>query len=145
MRTLLYLSAFQAILSAVAEYLISKMSFFGKMGISLFYKEYKILKSPVETGLAIFFVEMAVVVLLFVFWRFVSKRSTNILAMVLLLIAVIGLAYTIYDFTYEFSHKILKSKFHIGFYLIWIGIMISCIVYMIKPARFKTSSNTTSF
>lgn len=144
MRTLLYLSAFQAILSAVAAYLISKMSFFGKMGISLFYKEYKILRSPVETGLAIFFVEMAVVVLLFVFWRFVSKRSTNILAMVLLLISVIGLAYTIYDFTYEFSHKILKSKFHIGFYLIWIGIMISCIVYMIKQTRLKTSSNSTS-
>lgn len=144
MRTLLYLSAFQAILSAVAAYLISKMSFFGKMGISLFYKEYKILKSPVETGLAIFFVEMAVVVLLFVFWRFVSKRSTNILAMVLLLISVIGLAYTIYDFTYEFSHKILKSKFHIGFYLIWIGIMISCVVYMIKQTRLKTSSNSTS-
>lgn len=141
MKTLLYLGIFQAFLSAVSAWLMAQMSFIGKLGIGLFYSEYKILKSPVETGLTIFGVQMVVVALLFLLYNFASKKITNIFAGIILVLAVLGLGYTIYDFTYEFSHKILKTKFHIGFYLIWFGIIITCIIYLIKPKRILLNSD----
>ena len=135
MKTLFYLSLFQLILSAIAAWLISKMSFFGKLGIGLFYSEYKILKSPVETGIVIFGIQIALLLLLFILNRFTTKKITTTIAIIILLMAAAGLGYTIYDFTYEFSHRILKTKFHIGFYLIWIGMMVSSVVYLLKPGR----------
>ncbi|MDO5655156.1 MAG: hypothetical protein Q4G27_03335 [Flavobacteriaceae bacterium] len=140
MRTLVFLAFFQMILSAISAWLISQMSFIGKLGIGLFYKEYKILKSPIETGILIFALQMFVVILLFICWRFISNKATRIVSLLVIFLACIGLAYTIHDFTYEFSHRILKSKFHTGFYLIWAGMIISALIYLFIPARIKQHS-----
>lgn len=141
MKTLFILAIFHLILSAVAAYLISKMSFIGKIGIGLFYKEYAILKSPVETGIVIFTIEMAIVLLLFLVYKIAPKKITNIFATIVMLLTIIGLGFTIYDFTYEFSHKILKTKFHVGFYLVWIGMMVSSLVFLLKPKHYKLNKN----
>ena len=135
MKKALYLAIFQLVLSAVSAYLLSKMSFVGRLGINLFHKEYKILKSPVETFFLVFAIEILAIIILQTVYTLFNKKITNLTAVLMLLIGIAGLGFTVYDFTYEFSHKLLKTKFHIGFYLIWIGIIITSIYYLILPKR----------
>jgi hypothetical protein len=54
MKRLLPLSVFLAVLSLIAGLLLSRMSFIGRIGISLFYKEYTFMKTWWKGTLVIF-------------------------------------------------------------------------------------------
>ncbi len=126
---------FQFILSVVSAYLLSQMSWMGKLGISVFYKEYSILKNPLQSGIMIFGLEILVILILGIIHKFSSKKVVVSVAIILFLLALVGLLYSYSDFSENFSHKILKQKFHLGVYLIWIGIMVSCAFFILKPKR----------
>ncbi|MXV39099.1 hypothetical protein GO491_10495 [Flavobacteriaceae bacterium Ap0902] len=126
---------FQLILSAIAAYLLSQMSFFGRVGISLFYKEYSILKDPLLSGAIIFTIQLIVIGLLQILHIKSSKTTRNIVSIFIFVAATIGMYLTYLDFTEEFSSKILRSKFHFGGYLFWIGIITSSIYYLFRPKK----------
>jgi uncharacterized membrane protein YsdA (DUF1294 family) len=129
-KSLTLLIVIQAVLMAIAAYLISKMSFIGRLGINWFYQEYSLFKSPLKTGLLLFVIQM---VLLGVQW-FMNKRYdrkiANIVSSVLLIVALLGLYATYQDFQNTFSHKILNEKFHVGFYLFWLGWLSTCFYFL---------------
>ena len=77
MKKALYLAIFQLVLSAVSAYLLSKMSFVGRLGINLFHKEYKILKSPVETFFLVFAIEILAIIILQTVYTLFNKKITN--------------------------------------------------------------------
>ena len=115
-----------AILSGISGYLLSKASFVGRMGINLFYKEYKFLKVWWQGALVIFGTLLLLLLLQGLAQRrmvFFKARLLNIGA---ILAALVGLYFTYYDFRHTTTHRLLGERFHLGGYLFWIGwIMIS--------------------
>lgn len=138
MKKLLYIAVIQLLLAIISAMLLAQMSLLGKLGIALFYKNYSILKSPILSGAIIFGVQFLIVLILHLFYLMGNRKLLRTICLLFLLVAILGLSYTIYDFRTEFSHRILKSKFHYGGYLVWIGIMLSTIYYFFVPKRAQT-------
>ncbi|MDR2222526.1 MAG: cytochrome d ubiquinol oxidase subunit II [Flavobacteriaceae bacterium] len=108
----------QAILSLISAFLIAQMSFIGRIGISLFYKQYQIFKNPWKTAALLFMIQLFVLLILWAFKRYSSNKTANIVAILFLVIATIGCIYTYIDFT-STSHKYMKTYFHSGWYIFW--------------------------
>jgi len=142
MKKVLNIAIFQLLLSIISAMLLAQMSWIGRLGISIFYNDYAILKSPVQTGGIIFTLQLLVILILH--WAFLvgSRRILQRFCVIVFLLASVGLAYTAYDFNQSFSHRILKSKFHFGGYLVWIGFMMTSIFYYFQPKRKELSSDT---
>lgn len=130
-RRLLMLSAIQVVVSLVSTYLISKISFIGKAGIFLFYREYRILRSGWKTFLLLLGIQLLVVIVLEVISRRYDRRILRYWASGLLVLAVVGLLATYNDFQNTFSHRLLKERFHLGFYLFWLGWGFTCVYYFL--------------
>lgn len=129
-KSLSLLVLFQVILMTIAGYLISKMSLIGRLGIDFFYSEYKVFKSAWKTALLLFVIQM---VLLFVQWivnKRYDRKIANIVSSILLIVALLGLFATYNDFQNTLSHKLLKEKFHLGFYIFWLGWISTSLYFM---------------
>ncbi len=92
------------LLSAVSGYLLSRASLVGRVGINLFYKEYKFLKTGWQGALLVF------VVLVFVLLAHHTAQNNLVRGkqigffLVMLLLAVTGLFFTYSDFRHSLSH-----------------------------------------
>lgn len=141
MKATRFIFLLQVVLSLLSGYLISKMSFIGRLGINLFYSEYTIFKSWWQTALLLFTIQL----LIFGVQLFIKKRKGNKLAyrfsLGLLLIALIGLYVTYHDFQHTFSHRLLKEKFHLGFYLFWLTWIGSSLYCMSQQPFDKVVAN----
>lgn len=135
MKKILNILIFQFLLSIISALLLSQMSWLGRVGISLFQKDYAILKDPIQSAPTIFGIQFLVIVILHLFYVYSKRKLAKWICVLIFLLAILGLLYTIYDFRETFSHRILKAKFHYGFYLIWIGMMISSVYYFILPKK----------
>ena len=122
-------------LSAVSGLLMSKASWIGRVGISLFHKEYNLLKVWWEGGLAVFIFLLA----LFILQSLIENKLPFWLAKFLhfiLLVAALGAAYLTYDdFTTDISHRLLGQRFHLGFYLVCAGWILICIFFIFKHRK----------
>jgi hypothetical protein len=119
-------------LSVVAGYLLSKATLIGRTGIALFYREYRFFRYWWKGALLIFTVWM----LLFLLHRFLQRhlfrKHADLLHIAALVIAIIGLYFTYSDFRNDFSHRLLGERFHLGFYLFWIGWMLISLYYLFQ-------------
>jgi hypothetical protein len=122
----------QALLCSLEAYLISRISLIGKIGIAIFYKEYAILRSGLKTYFLFFGMQLLVIIILYIIKQKYSVRVTRIAGSMLIVAALIGLLTTYNDFQGIYFHRLLKERFHIGFYLFWIGWIGSCIFFMIN-------------
>ena len=146
-RTVLFI-AFLAALSAVSGYLMSQMSWIGRLGINLMHHEYKFLKVWWQGGALVF----GVLFFLFLLQSFLHRSLNLILARVIHLAflgaAVYGVYFTYTDFNTDFTHSLLKQRFHLGAYLFWVGWMSICIFYFFsgkeKVAVVKTPDKMAS-
>lgn len=120
----------QALFTILQVYLISRISLIGKVGISLFYKEYRIFRSPWKTYILFFGIQLTIILLLYFLKNRYSGKITNMAAAVLLAIALFGLLYTYNDFLHTYSHRLLKERFHLGFYLFWTGWISTCVFFL---------------
>ena len=128
----LLILAFSSLLSGI---MISKMSYIGKVGITIIYNEYTILKSWWKTALLLFAIQAIIFVVLSVWKMKTTKRLKQLLLpFIFLSIGIIGLIYTYYDFT-ETSHRLLKKTFHFGFYIFWLTWFGNCIFFMSKQKK----------
>jgi hypothetical protein len=118
------------ILSAMSGWLLSKASLVGKAGISLLYKEYRFLKTWWQGAVTVFVVLIILWLLQGVAQRRLGKHRANILHISMLLLSMIGLYFTYYDFRHTISHRLLGERFHLGAYLFWIGWMIISLAYL---------------
>jgi hypothetical protein len=121
-----------AAISVVSGYLFSKVSWIGRIGINWFYSEYSIFKSWWKSSLLVFGIYLA---LYFIHWlmfrkaRLTTSKAWNITT---ILFAIGGLYYTYYDFRHDFSHKVAGERFHLGFYLSWLGWIIISLYFLTK-------------
>ncbi|MET0635343.1 MAG: hypothetical protein ABWZ25_04910 [Chitinophagaceae bacterium] len=123
----------QLLFTWIQVYLISKISLIGKIGISLAYKEYKFLRSFWKTWFLLVGVQLLVIAILTYTYRTQTRKKHSITCGVIFLLAVLGLIYTYNDFVHTYSHRLLKERFHLGFYLFWIGMMASSVFFVILP------------
>ncbi|BAV07956.1 hypothetical protein [Filimonas lacunae] len=129
------LIAVQTVLCLLEAYLISKISLLGKLGIAMFYKQYRFLRSGWKTFLLLLAIQLLLTGILTMAKKRLSHRKVVYTGMSLLLIGMIALWGTYYDFQYTFSHRLLKEKFHLGFYLFWLGWIGTCLFFLVKRAE----------
>jgi hypothetical protein len=125
-------------LAFVSGYLLSKINIIGKAGIALFYKEYRFFRFWWKGTLAVFGIWM------FLFWlqgflqRKLVRQQAKLLHLTALVIAVIGLFFTFRDFRDDVSHRLIGERFHLGFYLFWVGWMLISLFYLFEQRRTRT-------
>jgi Na+/melibiose symporter-like transporter len=133
-KQLAILVAAQALLCLLSSYLISKISLIGKIGIAVFYKEYKWLRSGWKTFLFLFIAQLLIIGILYFLHRKRPKKTTVYTAVGILALAVIGLWFTYNDFLHTYSHRLLKERFHMGFYIFWLGMIGTCVFFLVASA-----------
>lgn len=142
MKKILNLILLQAIISLISGILLSKMSLVGKIGISVVYTEYALLKSWWKAALVVFAIQLITMAILYVCKRFLIYKTFVIVNLVLIILGLLGLFFTYIDFTAT-SHKYMNSSFHTGGYLVWAGWFINCIyffIFSVKPKPIETST-----
>ena len=132
----------QLLLSFASAMLFSKMSFVGRVSISLFYKEYTIFKTVWKTALVIFAIQLMLILILVLFKKFSSKWIYIPIILLAIGIGIYGAYYTFQDFTTT-SHKHMKIYFHAGGYLFWANWLISCVFIMLIKKQ-QTTNDTGS-
>lgn len=118
--------------SIISGYLMSKASIIGKIGMSLFYREYNFLKTWWKGALLI----SALLIMLYIIQEIVLRKYPPVKARTIYIIAcvlsVIGLYFTYNDFRHTLSHRLLGERFHLGVYLFWLGWLGISIFYLIS-------------
>lgn len=125
---------FHLVFTFIQVSLISKISLIGKVGIALMYKEYKFLRSFPKTYTYLMLAQLLVIGVLAFTRQRLSRRRHYMTCGLVFLIALTGLWYTYNDFVHTYSHRLLKERFHLGFYLFWIGMMVSAIFFALLHA-----------
>ena len=120
----------QLLLCWLETYLISKISLIGKVGIATIHHEYALLRSFWKTYLLLSFLQVAVVITLYILGKRSPKKITNLVSTVLLVIGLLGLVLTFLDFLHTYTHRLLKERFHLGFYIFWLSWMSSCLYFL---------------
>ncbi|WP_177762942.1 hypothetical protein [Flavobacterium sp. I3-2] len=141
MKKILNLILLQGIISLISGILLSKMSLVGKIGISVVYTEYSLLKTWWKGALVVFLIQLILIAILYVSKRFALYKNFVIINLVLVILGLLGLFFTYIDFTTT-SHKYMNSKFHSGGYLVWAGWFINCIYFFIFSVKPKPIENT---
>jgi uncharacterized membrane protein YgdD (TMEM256/DUF423 family) len=127
-----FLIALSAAVSCLSGYLLSKASVVGKIGISVFYKEYKFLRTWWKTAFGMFMIYCLLVILQEWVQRRVAPSKAKFIYMILVLAGVGGLYFTYSDFRNNPSHRFLGERFHLGGYLFWIGWMLISLYYLVQ-------------
>jgi hypothetical protein len=122
------------IFSLLDGYLLSAISFVGRAGISLFYTEYQFLKSWWKGAILVFVVWMILFAIQSYLKRKSGNKKSNLISVVMILIAVAGLFFSYSDFRNSLSHRWLGERFHLGVYLFWLGCIVISIVVLMKKA-----------
>jgi hypothetical protein len=114
------------LLACLSGYLMSKPSLVGKIGISVFYKQYAFLSKWWQGAVSVFGTWLVLLIIQYTAQRKLSRRNAIILESALIVLALVGFYFTYRDFRDTTTHRWLKDRFHIGAYLFWFGwILIS--------------------
>ncbi|MFC3197779.1 hypothetical protein ACFOET_09155 [Parapedobacter deserti] len=136
------LIAVQALLSTISGVLMSQMSFVGKVGISLIYREYGLFRLWWKTALLLFALQLALIFILWLVRRISGRRLSVAIILFFLLVALTGAYFTYIDFTTT-SHRLMKANFHVGGYLTWVAWLLTCFYFLVACTRSTRASTTT--
>jgi hypothetical protein len=121
-----------AVLSLITGYMLSHISFAGRVGMSLFYKEYNFLKVWWQGALLVFAIWLVLFAAHHLIQAKVSKASSLAANLIALMIAIAGLFFTYSDFRNDFSHRLMGERFHIGAYLFWLGWISISLYFLLR-------------
>jgi hypothetical protein len=100
------------------------------LGIATVHKEYRLLRSDWRTFLLLFSLQIVLIASLTVVRTKCPRRIATLVTAMLLTLGAVGLFFTFRDFIYTYTHRLLKERFHLGFYLFWIGWIGTCIFFL---------------
>lgn len=126
----------QIIISLLSGIFLSKMSIIGRIGVSTVYTEYGFMKQWYKGFAAVFLIQLLLIAILWLVKRTTTYKNFSIVNLVFVILGLIGLIYTFYDFT-STSHKYMNSQFHTGGYLFWAGWFITCLYFFIVRVKPK--------
>jgi len=122
-------------LSFLAGILVSQMSWIGRVGIKFVHPEYTIFKSWWQTGLLFFGLQLLLSGILQMVKRNTSVSRFLFIVGIVLFIGLIGFYVTFRDFQHTTTHRLLKERFHLGFYLFWICWLGTCGYFLFPPKQ----------
>jgi hypothetical protein len=125
----------QALFCWLQTYLILKISFLGRVGIATVHREYKVLRSGWKTFLLLFLIQLVLIIMLEVTLKKFTRKITIIVTSLFLSAAALGLFVTFDDFLHTYTHRLLKERFHLGFYLFWLGWIGTCLFFLIPLVK----------
>ena len=123
------------VLSVLCGYLLSKASLVGRVGISLFYKQYSFLKVWWQGGLLVFVVWLLLFFLQGWLRKKVQEKQAKLVHLGAILLALVGLFFTYQDFQHNTTHRWLGERFHLGGYLFWIGWIGISVFYLTEKKQ----------
>jgi len=132
MKGLSTLIAIQALLSTISGVLVSQMSLVGKMGISMFYREYGMFRIWWKTALMLFIVQTLLIFVLWLITQVLGRRLARATVLLMMLFGLVGAYFTYMDFTTT-PHRLMRESFHAGGYLFWGAWTLSCLYFLIVP------------
>ena len=137
----------QTLLCLLETYLVSKISFIGKVGIAIVHREYSLLRSGWKTFLLLFSIQVVIIITLYIIEKKYPKKIAFIVSSAILLLGLIGLYVTFQDFLHTYTHRLLKERFHAAFYLFWLSWTGTCLYFIVllnkrKPETFPLDPNT---
>ena len=118
------------LLSLLSGYLLSRASLAGKFGISIFYQDYSFLKSWWKAAAVVLLVQLFLMILLEIIKKRSSPRGLKIASAFVIILALIGIYFSYYDFKTTMSHRLLGKRFHQGVYLFWISWVVMGCFYL---------------
>lgn len=121
---------FLFLFAGLTGYVLSKASLVGRLGISLFYRQYKFLKVWWQGGLLVFSVWIILFILQGLAQKKLSYFASKAVHILAIVAAVTGLFFTYQDFRHTTSHRWLGERFHLGGYLFWIGWISISLFYL---------------
>jgi len=127
---LLTLILSQLLLCWYETWLISKISTIGKIGIATTYHQYHWLRIFWLTYTILTVFQLALVLTLYIIGKRSTKKMTNLVSTILLAAGGLGLILTFQDFMHTYSHRLLKERFHLGFYIFWISWIATCTFFL---------------
>ncbi|RYD55447.1 MAG: cytochrome d ubiquinol oxidase subunit II [Sphingobacteriales bacterium] len=131
-------------LSLLSGYMLSKVSFIGRAGISVFYTSYTFLKVWWQAAAVVFIALLLLYGIQYVIYTRANERIAKGAQVTSLFLAITGLILSYNDFRDDISHRWLGERFHIGVYLFWFG-WISISIFLLlqkKKGNVITSSRT---
>ena len=131
----------QALLSTISGVLLSQMSFIGKVGISVMYREYGLFKIWWQTAVLLFAIQLTLLLVLWLVKRLLGRRLAFASLLLFLLFGLVGAYFTYLDFTTT-SHRLMKANFHAGIYLFWSTWTLVCIYFMAVPLKRRQHRET---
>jgi hypothetical protein len=129
-RRLLLLILTQLLLCWYETWLISRISTIGKIGIATTYHEYHWLRVFWLTYTILTVFQLALIVTLNTMASRSHKKMTNLVSTILFIAGGLGLVLTFQDFMHTYSHRLLKERFHLGFYIFWLSWMGTCLYFL---------------
>ncbi|MBS1782582.1 MAG: cytochrome d ubiquinol oxidase subunit II [Bacteroidetes bacterium] len=131
------LTFFLAILSVIAGYLLSNITWIGQVGISLFYDQYQFLKVWWQAAMVVFGMLLILYLLQSAIDKILTPFSAKLIHIILILGACLGLYFSYQDFRQNLSHRLLGERFHLGVYLFWLGWICISIYFLLKKKNAK--------
>lgn len=131
---------FQGLISVVSGILITQMSLLGRIGIHTMYRQFLVFRSWWKTALLFFAAQCLLLALLYGVRKAMRLSSAKKVAWILLLIGILGAGTTYWDFSHT-MHKVMKAKFHFGFYLFWLGWAVSCLYFIFLKGEERNVTN----
>jgi CDP-diglyceride synthetase len=119
-------------ISLLSGILMSKPSFIGRVGIQFFYAEYRFLRTWWQGGLTVFAVLLVITLLQAFARKKLTEGKGRLLLVLMILLALLGLYFTWYDFRHTTTHRWLGEGFHVGAYLFWIGWILSSCYFLFQ-------------
>lgn len=91
--------------------------------------------------MVVFGIQLFLIIVLGLNRKLNKYKNFVIIDLVFIIIGLLGLGYTYWDFT-ETSHKYMNANFHWGGYLVWIGWFVTCVYFLFFG--FKSKEKITS-
>ena len=133
------ITTFIIIWSALCGMMLSKITWIGRVGISVFHRDLQYLKTWWKGALIV----GCILVFLYIIQSILERKLTKAIHTLFIALSSIGLYYTYSDFRNDSSHRLMGERFHIGVYLFWIGwIIISVLMLTILPKKKLTETNS---
>lgn len=122
------------VLAIVSGWLMSHVTFIGRVGINWFHKEYKFLKVWYKGAGVVLAVWLVLFGLHGLLQRKLSAAGAKVAHVIALLVALAGLYFTYNDYRHDLSHRLLGERFHLGTYLFWIGWMLISLFFLAQKS-----------
>ena len=120
------------VLSGISGYMMSMGSWIGKIGMGIAYKDYLFMNTWWKGALAVFGIFLLLFIMHAALQRTLSVVAARISHIIALLIAIGGLYLTYHDFRADFSHRLMGERFHIGFYIFWLGWIFIALSFLFR-------------